>query len=747
MPINISSIQEVLRGGSPIGVTSTSQLSPEDPYYKAVIPSFLYNPPYGFPRTMDVPEVRRLAATPHVAMCVQTIVDDICGIDFKIVPKDKDNTNDKHIDLVTSWFDDPNVNKETWKDIQQRFLYDTLEINSGTVVKVFNRKAEFMEAYARNGATFLLNPDIFGTYSNRAEIIPTEWEMLIDKRPDSQQEGWMKEKPAYFQYGRTLSGRPMPFGTREIMYFQRNPRTDDIYGRSPVEILLKVIQMLTYGVEHNLDYFTDNNIPKGVFTMLNANTAAVQSFKDQWKEVTKIKDEHGDFRKRWHHMPILGTEGKFERIQFSAAEIELIAQQQWFTKIVWATFGVTPSELGFTEDSSRNVEVTQNKIYKKKAIYPLLRLIEDRVNQEIITEFKTGVRLQDGTLVKGIDDVMFQFDIYDLDDDIQKHGLYEIQIKNGIRTKNEIREEIGLDPMEGGDELKKESQFNPFDKNGLEDMMSEREKKKQKEKEEEKALVGKPEENPLSPGEFETISKPEKIERALSYLFKEKEKDVNTYLEAFLGGVSKLSEVKSIPSEFVSKVKSLMSLTAAGDVVRRVIRNAFYKGLSSAEQELGENFIPDQRAVDFLQDYSFDLVKDMGDEIATDLKAELSRGILNGEGITLLKARVSKVFDVSEGRANAIAQTETMRAMNAGHLEGYKAMEKTTGLKLGKGIDVKLDQRTSALCKRLDAKYKGKIPLGKSFEDATTGQEWSQPPFHVNCRTRLTGGSINDKEE
>jgi len=51
-----------------------------------------------------------------------------------------------------------------------------------------------------------------------------------------------------------------------------------------------------------------------------------------------------------------------------------------------------------------------------------------------------------------------------------------------------------------------------------------------------------------------------------------------------------------------------------------------------------------------------------------------------------------------------------------------------------------MDERTSAICKRMHGKYEGiSIPINQNFVDDETGQSFSHPPFHVNCRTALAG--------
>jgi len=73
--------------------------------------------------------------------------------------------------------------------------------------------------------------------------------------------------------------------------------------------------------------------------------------------------------------------------------------------MVWACFGVTSTELGFTEDAKGSAnQIVQTSVAKKRIIYPLLRLIEYHVNTEIIPEF-------------GVEGVRYKYKIFDIDEE------------------------------------------------------------------------------------------------------------------------------------------------------------------------------------------------------------------------------------------------------------------------------------------------------------------------------------------
>jgi len=703
---NIDPIREVTRDGLP----------------KAYIPKFLYKPPFGYPRFVDLPNIRRLASMPYVDMCITTIVDEMSAIEWDIVPREGVELTPKiqaQIDHVKSFFENPNSNKESFEEIRRKYIRDILEVDAGVINKVFNLKGQMVEIVARDGSTFTKNPDIFGMLTDREDLIQESNIAQNNKEMRLMEPGWItaadaREKAAYFQYGWITGARPVPFGKKEIVWFERNPRTDSIYGRSPVEILGNTIQTLIYAIEHNLEYFNDNSIPKGIIGLEGADADEIRAFQSQWKEQQRTKDSAGNWKKIFHHVPIVGTTPQFTRLQFTNAELELLEGQKWWAKLVWACFGVTSVELGYTEDAKGLAnQIVQSNVFKKRAINPLLRLEEYRINHEILPEFEYP-------------DIEFKFLTFDVDEETKKAQLYQLQLNAGYRSINEVRLDEGLDEVDWGEKKSQEEVMEMQDKFGeSEDEPSEKEdnKKEEKKKKEEKSL----ERNPLILREFETINE-DRLEKSIIYLLKQNEKKIKDLIEKE-AGKDTIKEIKSLPN-LVKAIKGLLEFAGIKAISDAVIKNNFLKGWDSAEKQLSKNFIVNKEAIDFIQDYTFNNIKGMTEEIANDLRQELERGIMAGEGISKIKSRVSKVFDVGENRAEMISRTESNRAENQGKLQAFKS----SGEKYNKQWISKIDSRTSPICKRLNGKV---VKMDENFKDSQSGWEGPCPPSHVDCRSSI----------
>lgn len=704
---------------------------------KAYIPNFFYRPPFGYPRYEDLAYQRQLAESVYVDMVEQAIIDQITSFDWTIVAEDGDGNEtvgkEAEVDVVNKFFENPNTNPgESWDKIVSAMLPDLLEINSGIMIKVFNSFGKMVEIVARDGASFTKNPDVYGMFTNRADLILMK--DIYDPDPQATQienpypliNGYLtsdqaREEGAYFQYGFNTGARPVPFGKREIIWFEKKVRTNKMYGRSSMSVLAKTVQTLTYAVEHNLEYFSDNSIPPGILGLDGLNTEDLKAFGKQWAESQKVKDDLGNWKKKFHKLAMVNRKATFEKLGYTNAELELIESQKFWSKLVWGAFGLTATDLGFTEDAKGSAnQIVQTSVAKKRIIYPLLKIIEYYVNTQIIPEF-------------GFKGIRYKYKIFDVDEETKKWGLYKLQIETG-KTINEIRSTEGLDPVEWGDEAPKSvNQGNNININGdpnqqaadkiNNDSQSTRDKMTSKPKDKKALGI----ESPLIPGSNEVMTD-RKLKRSIQTILDENKKKVIEILESQTKS-DPIHEIKGI-DDIPKMIKDLFSVAGLKALVDKIIGKEFMQGWDKSEKQIDENVPVNTPAIEFLQDYTFQNIKDMTEEIANDLRSELSRGIINGEGITKLTARVNKVFDSGKNRAEMIARTETNRADNQGKLLAMKG----SGIEMKKKWITHEDDRTSAICNRLDGQT---VPLDADFKDSTTGWEGQAPPSHVNCRSTI----------
>ena len=431
---------------------SDIDVKPNQDMFKAYIPNFLYKPPFGYPRQdLDVFHVKQLANTPYVFGVIKAIKDRISAIDWSIdLDKDVEMTPAlrKEQKRITQAIENPNGNYDSFNDIQRALVDDILTYDAGVIVKVFNMQQKYSQMFARAGETFLKNPDIHGYLGDRADFVePTQLDLTKDT-PGTRAlySSQYSNNAAYFQYGWTPGSLPVPFGKREIIYFSLNPRTDSVYGRSPVQVLYETILTLIYGGRYNLDAYINNNVPQGMVQLLNADNNQIKAFRNRLNQKVLENDEFDNYRNKGYYVPIVNTEAKYIPWQISSKDLEVLEKQKWYQKIVWQCFGVNASEMGETENSNKATDVGQARIIRKRAILPILKMLEYGWNNQLMPE------LDPSGLFK------FHYNNYDIEEDFRKNELYEKKLD--YMTINEIRELENLAPIDGGDKLRSTS--NPF---------------------------------------------------------------------------------------------------------------------------------------------------------------------------------------------------------------------------------------------------------------------------------------------
>lgn len=408
--------------------------------FKAYTPNYLYKPPFGYPRPQPLPLIRQTAKSPYIYMIVKAICDAVATSEWEIAVKKDVEETDELLEIkkeIKNFFSNPNGNKESIGDIFRMLVKDILEIDSGILVKVFNEADQLSQIFARDGASFLKNPDIYGYMGKRADFVfpidDNTLEVYGDKVVRNMYDISYKEQAAYFQYGATAGSMPVPFGRREIVWFSQNPISESIYGRSPVAILTDIIMTLVYGSRYNLDFYMNNNMPEGVMSVLGANTGQIKALKESFENKIMEEDQStGFWRRVGFKVPWTSMEARFTPFQFDPKNMQVIEQQSWFTKIAWACFGTNADDMGFTENSNRAVSETQTKMAIKKSTNPIMKIIEYRLNQEIIPEF-------------GTTDLYFKFCDFDLEYEIRKYELYQKKLNLGVITPEMIAEQEGLD--------------------------------------------------------------------------------------------------------------------------------------------------------------------------------------------------------------------------------------------------------------------------------------------------------------
>lgn len=391
------------------------------------------------------PDIRiKLYKTPIVFMAINTIADQIAKVDWEIVPKksvleqfgygknegksvavmtrkewaqftrkyssqDRQSVSEEtkqHIQKVYDLLNDPNENQENFASIIKKVTIDLKIHDAAAIEKTRNGLNEIAEIYTVPGPYVRMSFDKNGK--------------LLD--------------PAYLQQDPKLNTNIVAkWSKEELMYFMLNPISTSMYGVSPIDVIAQVVATLINALNYNGTYFESAALPEGYFSIPGMNEVAAKRLMQKWEQEIKSKA----------HKVLFMPEGAvWHQFRFSNVEMQWLQGQKFYIELVMAVLGVTKHEVGFTEDVNRATADNQSFVFKNKSLIPVLSLIADKFNQELIG--KSGF---------GYDDVMFVFKNVDLADKETMDKIHDRSVKSGRMTINEAREESGFHPYEGyGDE-------------------------------------------------------------------------------------------------------------------------------------------------------------------------------------------------------------------------------------------------------------------------------------------------------
>jgi hypothetical protein len=252
-----------------------------------------------------------------------------------------------------------------------------------------------------------------------------------------------------------MNATPIPFGKKEIVYIMQHPSTYGVYSvSSPVQAAVDIVLSLIFGAKYHLDYFMNGNGPEGIISLPGGSQVQTDVFKEKLNATIMTgKDQFGIQRRVGHRLPVVGNDNvKFTPLTFPSKDMEIIDQQKWFTKILWMQFGVTPVEMGFSDDSNQATDKNQSKISFRRGVKPILDNIAFYLNSQIIPELDEKNMFE------------FVWDSVDIDEDIKKRTLQEKEINMGLKSWQMIAEEEGVDI----NRLKKDKEENKPEEEGFE---------------------------------------------------------------------------------------------------------------------------------------------------------------------------------------------------------------------------------------------------------------------------------------
>ena len=277
---------------------------------------------------------------------------------------------------------------------------------------------------------------------------PKELHLL---RPDRIRiKGNGKAIPSSYEYvlgGRVQQVFPVEESTgeselKQIKLF--NPM-DDYYGLSPMSAAAIEVDQHNMAGKHNINLLSNGARPSGAVIFKPQDDAGISVNLSESQRQQLLSDLNNRFSGTSNAGRPLLLEGDFswQEMGLSPRDLDFLNLKHMAATDIALCFGV-PSQLVGVPDAQTYANVAEARLaLYEETIIPHLRKIESDLNEWLVPMFGEGLT--------------FSFDIDKIPALAERtRKVYEnvtVAVREGIMTRNEAREQLGLSRMEGADEL------------------------------------------------------------------------------------------------------------------------------------------------------------------------------------------------------------------------------------------------------------------------------------------------------
>lgn len=610
-------------------------------------------------------------------------------------------------------------------------------------------------------------------------ILRPDWVTIEDSKDK------LIESYSYGPPGWTDRKIKIPF--EQVIHFKDFNPVNPYRGHGVVKAAAIAIDTDEYAARYNRQFFYNDASPGGVIATENIL---------QDDDYTRIRNEWEDVHKgsenSWK-VAILEAGLTWQEVGLKQRDMQFIEGRKASRDEILAMFQVPKPILGVSDDVNRASAREARAVFLENVIEPKMRRFVSFLNEFLLPKYGDKKLFFDFVSPVPADQTVIQKNI-------------ELGMQHKFMTKNEARELLGMDQIEGGDELPEEEPVNQ-DPNASVDGSDNPEDDQNKPTKSVKYKPTTPKFNVRVRPVNETEEKIEKLQenigksaQDLVYLMvsqktpgkpegdepKDDSREINwkavmkrtdprengfrnkindlmlQQRDKVLGRLDSGVDKKSV-SKVKATVNDISDLDADNSVWLEVVVPQL-KAMIEAEgimqiQQLVQNavfYMATKEVQNYLKDEGVRFIKAVNDETAELIRSQLIEGVDKGESIAKLRERISKVYEDATGyRSERIARTEVLRASNFATLEAYKQ----SGVVEAKEWLTAHDERVCPWCGPMDGKrlalgddyfQEGDVVVGKNDKGKTVRltiglSNVSVPPLHPNCRCTVIPVVESDK--
>ncbi len=331
----------------------------------------------------------------HIRPAIDSIVKEVAHLPVKV--------EGPGAEAIEEFIDRPNISKETWPTLIQKFLTDLLVIDQAVIEKVRSLNGNIVEIYARDATQFIPVLDHTRSY------------ITYFKQEARDRRGKLIAKVSH--------------DVDDIIWTVQFPRTYSTYGTPIIETIVNEVSTLMFSSQSIARGFVDDEIPNGVLWLDQIGKKAYERAKAQFEA------NRGEAGKK--QLKVIDNVGQAGWIPFTRPfrEMQLAELTVIIADIVNKNFGVSAMDLGNAKGLTRSTADKMAKNSRSKLFRPLVNLLTLKLNQELVREIAPDAELS--FVLEPVVDASTAKELSDA----------------GIITKNEARAVLNFPKVEGGDAL------------------------------------------------------------------------------------------------------------------------------------------------------------------------------------------------------------------------------------------------------------------------------------------------------
>lgn len=346
-------------------------------------------------------------------ICVRHLINDLRSLDYTWAPARgvKEDVG-ADIQIAEAFFDSPD-GRQPFENWLAEWLQDILRYDAGTLyVRTSNDEMPYALEVV-DGRTIIPLVDYYGRPP-----------LDTDEDDGSARTDGDAVTPAFAQI---VQGMPWTWLTADdLIYTPWNPLPESQYGLAPLEAVLLSANTDVRFQWHFLQFFTEGTLPAGFMEAPPdmSDPTQLADWENNWNAVM-LGDQAKLRQIRWVPAGAKFTAAKADADRFTS-EFPLYLMRR-----TCASFGVTPADLGFTEDVNKASGDTQVDIQFRVGTRPLLKHIQALINLFIAKRLNLRCRLQ-------FDDGQ------EVEDRVATAQAHSIYIDSGVESPDEVRGTLGL---------------------------------------------------------------------------------------------------------------------------------------------------------------------------------------------------------------------------------------------------------------------------------------------------------------